>query len=243
VDIKTASNIELVRLCAEDFEDCLAWEEFIERFHDQITLFVLRAYSIKTLSTSSSEENQQSEIIRDLVQQVYVRLFVHRGKALIQFHGRYERSIFAYLAQIATSVVSDYLRCESAGKRLGEPVSLEELVLDEEKPPDMLLSSLAVEELSDSNCGVRERITIEDLTRELMELLEGEDKLRDILLFVLHAFHGLNARDLAAWPWFGLTPRGVETVLRRVKEVLREARQLHQEHSNVSLGTNRERKM
>lgn len=209
VNIRHLSNVQLVRLCARKPKNELAWDEFVRRFNQHITLFVIRAFSAKSPEPLRLEETHQSETIRDLVQDVYLRLLENERQALRRFHGYHENSIYAYLARIATTVVLDHQRQASADKRTAQ-------------------TNLPVRGLSPKEHPFNERVTIADLTCQLDRLLEGEHKQRDILIFLLHVVDGLTTSEIASQPGMGLTQSGVESVLRRIKLKLREATEADQ---------------
>lgn len=220
MDIRNISNLQLVRLCAKEPNHHRAWEEFVNRFNEHITLTVLRTISTKGAYPPRLEEPTTRELVHDLVQDVYLHLLSHEAQALKRFQGQHEKSIYAYLTRIATSVVQDQVRQDQADKRAAPRVSWSELLGQESrlsKPPQSGPTT------GDPSYTVHEQVVIQDLSDRLEHLLEGEQKQRDILIFMLHVFDGLTASEIASQEGFALATPGVESVLRRIKQKLREA--------------------
>jgi len=223
VDLSDVSNVQLVRLCGREPDNGLAWDEFVNRFNQYIILSVIRVLSAKSARPPRLEKNEPPELVRDLVQDVYLGLLQNGGQALKRFQGRYENSIYVYLAKIVTTVVMDHLREQWADKRAAQAISLSELFAQENSPPDRAQPQLAVSGTTYTEYQFDEQVTIDDVTHRLDHLLEGEQKQRDILIFLLHVFDGLTTSDIACQKGLGLTQRGVASVLRRTKQKLREA--------------------
>ena len=220
MDMRHISNVQLVRLCAQEPNHHRAWEEFVDRFNQHITLTVLRVVSAKSGRLLRLEEVKTRELVRDLVQDVYLHLLSQEAQALKRFHGHHEKSIYAYLAKVATTVALDRWRQDQTTQRTAQFISWSELLGQESrlsKPPQAPLTTSDLSYTSD------EQVVIADLRNQLEHLLEGEQKQRDIMIFLLHVFDGLTANDIAAQEGFGLTHEGVASVLRRVKQKLREA--------------------
>src|SRR5436309_2166379 len=104
------SAVELIVRCGRT-GDAAAWNEFVRRFHERILLYVLRERRSYGLT-----ENE-AEAVRDLTQEVYVRLLANDRRTLCEFRGESEPAALAYLACIVRSVVSDQLRREKSQKR------------------------------------------------------------------------------------------------------------------------------
>ncbi len=99
------SSATLPRECGVHPTDTDLWEEFQKRFQKRIFLYVLRACRI-----SRGHQDEIREIVLDLAQEVYVRLVQNEGRMLQSFRGQTDFAVKAFLARIATSVVSDHFR-------------------------------------------------------------------------------------------------------------------------------------
>jgi RNA polymerase sigma factor (sigma-70 family) len=221
-DIRSVSNVQLVSLCAKEPENGLAWDEFVNRFNRCIILCVIRILSAKSPRPLRLDESESGETIRELVQDVYLRLLENEGQALKRFQGQHEKSIYTYLARIATTVVLDHLRQELANKRAAQAVSWSEILNQDSSRLDVDQARSTTTGPSYTEYQLDEQVTIDDLRYQLNHILEGEQKQRDTLIFFLHVFDGLTAGDIASQEGIGLTQRGVESVLRRIKIKLRE---------------------
>jgi RNA polymerase sigma factor (sigma-70 family) len=220
VDVKKLSNIELVRHCAVKPDDGPVWDEFVNRFTPCITLYIARALKANSSRHWTISRTESRETIHDLVQDVYLRLLNHDHQALRFFQGRHENSIYLYLARIATAVVIDYLRERLSAPGPTRMISWHELLAQDGAATD---NPQAPPQPSYTDQRIEEWIAIHDIKYRLEHLLANGDRQRNIRLFLLHAFDGLTARELAAQTSWGLTTKGVETILFRLKNRLRES--------------------
>jgi RNA polymerase sigma factor (sigma-70 family) len=221
-DSRDISDIELVRRCANDPDNELAWREFVCRFNEHISLWIMRTYNLMSVSSLDLTASQQQETIRDLVQNVYIRLLENRRHALKTFRGKRGGSVYAYLAKIATTVVADYLRHETAEKRAAQVISLDEpVVIGEESsevPRECVVADPKARPVDQSPAS----ITINDLVEQLDHLVTGEHKDRDMLILLLHLVDGLTAEEIASIREIGLEQSGIASVISRNKSKLKE---------------------
>jgi DNA-directed RNA polymerase specialized sigma24 family protein len=203
---------ELVRRCGRDLGDRELWAQFQRRFQRRIFLYLMRASH-----ASGADPEVVEEQLSDLAQQVYLRLVRNEGRVLRSFRQDSELSVRAFLARIATAVVSDHFRFQTAGKRQGQVISIDQARetierirgagRDASSGQDSLLSLIDVErELALASAGNRARVA------------------RDLLIFRLYCVDGFTADELAAFPGFRLSAHGVETVVARIRDRLRDAR-------------------
>ena len=127
VDFNQMSHVELVRSCATN--DAVAWEEFVSRYNRFICLAVLRAYCQRGGRRAYSVD---VDLINDLVQDVYLKLFESTRGALQTFRGANDAAVFVYIGRVAISVVIDHLRRSGARKRGSDVASLDAPIADEE---------------------------------------------------------------------------------------------------------------
>lgn len=131
----------------------------------------------------------------DLVQETYVRLSAARAKALREFVPRHPGSAFGYVQVIAIRVTQDHCKKKQ---------------FHEELPPDAPDPAAP---------GKTEWLALVAEIDRPLRTLAGE---RDRQIFRLHHIQGMTAREIAAIPVMGLTVEGVESVLVRLKRLLRE---------------------
>lgn len=193
------SSADLLRSCGRRLDDAALWREFEGRFQRRIFLYLLRACRL-----SSGDDRGIADLLPDLAQDVYVRLVRNEGRALRSFRGDTDFAAFAFLASIATRVVCDHFRHDAAMKRTAHIIPFEDA--------------------RDARVGrtPEDVLPMVDLERTLARDRSRKHSARDALIFKLHYVEGCTAREIAAFPGFGLTVRGVEAVLtqwrRKVKE-------------------------
>ena len=133
----------------------------------------------------------------DLVQQTYLRLSANSAKALREFVPRHPASAFCYLRVIAIRVTQDY--CKRKDFR-----PTEELPSDQ---PDTAAPDKAE--------WLAFKTAVDDLLRK-------QASERDRQIFWLHHLQGMTAKEIAAIPGIGLTVKGVESALVRLKRLIQE---------------------
>lgn len=208
------SAVALVKDCGLS-TDPAAWTEFVDAFNRRIVAAVIRERRQRGLSS----EPTAADAVSDLVQDVYLRLLVNDRRALRDFRGETELSVYAYLARIVRAAVGDRTRRDSSQKRHAQTVPLDAGVDGEGSTP--LSELLAASEVSSPELQMRERA----VPGRLRALLAGggvPNPERDALVFELHVLEGLSAREIAGIPALDLSLSAVEGVLRRTRERLRE---------------------
>src|SRR5207237_6553570 len=89
---------DLLRECGQKLTDRVLWTKFQERFQGLIFLYLMRALRLRRI------QDDVSDIVPDLAQEVYVRLVQHDGRILRSFRGATEFSVMAFLARFSSSV-------------------------------------------------------------------------------------------------------------------------------------------
>ncbi len=208
------SAVALVKDCGLS-TDPAAWTEFVDTFNRRIVAAVIRERRLRGLSSDPAA----ADAVSDLVQDVYLRLLANDRRALRDFRGETELSVYAYLARIVRAAVGDRTRRDSSQKRHAQTVPLDAGVDGEGSTP--LSELLAASEVSSPELQMRERA----VPGRLRALLAGggvPNPERDALVFELHVLEGLSAREIAGIPALDLSLSAVEGVLRRTRERLRE---------------------
>src|SRR5579871_270101 len=132
------------------------------------------------------------ELCRDLAQMVYVKLCDHEGRLLRTFVPVREGASFGYVKVLAANVVHDYFRGQ--GRHRFESL-----------PDDM-----------PSGSHNDQRIFL----GEIDEFLRHTVSERNREIFWLHHRHGMKAREIAALPGIALKLKGVETALKKVRDLV-----------------------
>jgi RNA polymerase sigma factor (sigma-70 family) len=205
------SASDLVSACCR--MDDGAWEEFVARYNRRVSLYVTRACRFPGWS-----RDDRSDLARDLIQEVYVRLLADGCRALRVWRGESEEAFLGYLARVVHAVACDALRRERSLKRSVNLVPLDAM-------PTCDGPSLAdVLHAADANSPDRmlaERLAPVRLRAALDSLYSGPNASRNALIFQLHVLDGLTASEIAGLPGIGMQVPSVESVLRRTRERLR----------------------
>src|SRR5438046_4991195 len=114
-----AAGADLLRDCGEKLTDRVLWNKFQERFQGLIFLYLMRAMRLRRI------QDDTTDVVADLAQEVYVRLVQRDGQALRSFRGTTEFSVMAFLARISSSVVQDHQRQLMTEKRRANVVPIE----------------------------------------------------------------------------------------------------------------------
>ena len=149
----------------------------------------------------------------DLVQETYVRLCRDGYRVLRSIEGSDSRVILTFVRAVAASATLDYFRSATAAKRSGgfRPAPLDDAILEDDarEPAERAL---------------QRRVLLDQIDKKMLELLSPSGTAaRDRRIFWLHYRHGLTAKDIAGLAPFGLSTKGVESLLHRLVRALRES--------------------
>jgi RNA polymerase sigma-70 factor (ECF subfamily) len=199
--IRTSVN-DLAKACARS-ADAAEWEEFLRRCTPLASLVATR---ISRMWVS----NSSAATVDDIVQEVFLKLCEQDRRILRDFEPRGEDSFLGLLRMVASSVANDYFRRHYSEKRGGKVVTM---ALVEDAAPFPAASS--------HESGRMHRTV---LMAQLDEKLRSAPEIiseRDRSVFWLYYLQGLTAEEIARVAAAGLTPKGVESALRRVAKWLR----------------------
>ena len=197
------SSADLLRECGRKLTDVVLWQTFEERFHRQITTYVMR--TIWRLNGKGDVD-----LICDLVQDVYFRLLQNSGRAMSGFRGETDFSVFAFLGRTAMGVVSDFYRARQADKRhTAEVISIDEARETEER-------SNTTEDLDVSTI-----LSWIDVNRLIESEPDRRNAARNVLIFKLHHVDGLTVREISQYPGFDLSESAVEKILKNLRGQLK----------------------
>ena len=212
------SSIELIKICSQSTHSP-AWDEFYQRFDHYITIYVRKAWK-RRVSTHNIDNISVQETIKDIVQDVYIKLLESDQQALKNFQGQDDNTFFAYLARIATNQVGEYFRRQLAEKRRGSTLSVD-FLLDSLACERSCSQRLAYEYLSiNIEPALISRIAWQELSTILDESLTGLQVKRDKLVFLLYISEKLSSQEIASKLGGGLKPSGVESIIRRTRDRL-----------------------
>jgi RNA polymerase sigma factor (sigma-70 family) len=195
---------ELIKACAEG-EDTSAWEEFIRRFHPLIAAVVRR--------TARRWGNDSPELVDDLIQEIYLKIYVDRKRLLGEFKPQHPNAFYGFLAVITAHLVDDYFRSRLSQKHgSGQP----EASIDE---------STAVANSAATNRPAEDvfrNLQLSEVERALSSCVGGAEPERDLTIFWLYYKDGVSAAAIARLPSILLNVKGVESVIHRLTRCVRE---------------------
>jgi RNA polymerase sigma-70 factor (ECF subfamily) len=194
---------DVVCLCATSGDD-EAWVEFVSRVGKSISITIMR--------TASRWGEPSRSLVEDLVQVTYLKLWEDGCRLLRDFAIRHPESILGYLKKTAANATHDHFkhgRSQSAG---GGETHLSTSDFDPQAGNEAL--------------GSEERIAfgvfLNEIDEHLKLCLTGPDQERDRAIFWLYFRQGMSTKEIASLPTIGLGPKGVGSVIERLKHGIRE---------------------
>lgn len=215
LDLKKLTNNELIRRCAEDSNNRLLWEEFYLRFDERIWLIVYRESRDRGLAEN---KDQFSATVQDLVQDVYLNLLKNECKALENFIGASEHSIYTYLGIIARNVVRNHITMLNAQKRpaIQRPSSINQSEFEgdlyagfREPHENPIEPELDFQTLKDN------------IELIFDQYIDDKYKERNKLIFKLYFYEGLSPDEIASKLGFEVTSKRVLNLVGELKILLR----------------------
>jgi RNA polymerase sigma factor (sigma-70 family) len=208
------SHVDLMRTCAAG--DKAAWEEFVTRYNRFVCLAVLRAYNQRGGRRGYAVD---IDLVNDLVQDVYLKLFESMRGTLQGFRGANDAAVFVYVGRVAISVVVDHLRRSGARKRGSEVCSLDATVSDEEGREVALVDRLAAAGPTPEQEATATLLR-EQASAILGRSLRGRNAERDMRIAEAFIFDGCSIADIAE-RFDGVRESGVKSSVRRTSLRLR----------------------
>jgi RNA polymerase sigma-70 factor (ECF subfamily) len=198
------SDQELVHACAED-DNSAAWEEFVSRYKKPISLSIIR--------TSHEWGQTATEILDDLIQETFLKLYANHCRLLLQFAIQHpEAPVVGYVKTMAINVTHDHFRALFAEKRGSGQI--QQLPADSDFETNILPDN--------SYKAIEQSVLLSQIDQFVIECSSGTDKDRDLLIFRLHYRQGMSASAIAALPGIGLGAKGVESAIFRLTKLIRE---------------------
>ena len=134
-----------------------------------------------------------SGMVDDLTQDVYLKLSAHDGQILRGFVSRYPGSAFGFIKVVTANVVHDYFKAKGRSR------------LDETLPESL---------------GSEDNLDWVIMQHQIQNLLARHASAAECRIFDLYYRQGLTAQEIATLP-FGLSAKGVESLLMRLKKLIR----------------------
>jgi RNA polymerase sigma factor (sigma-70 family) len=157
--------------------------------------------------------------IDDLIQAVYLHLVKQNNHALGRFKGKYEESIYRYLAVISINVVRDHFREIRAYRRPKVSFSLDDLLQNagEKGVPIDAICDIGGQPLGSG----KQKITMEDIDSALKKAAVRKHRDRDILIYKLRYLDGLTLEEIRNVLGLEMSSIGIGSVISRLNEKLR----------------------
>ena len=197
------SLTEVVCLCAESSDD-EAWEEFVSRVGRPISLTIMR--------TASQWGEPSRSTVEDLVQLTYVKLWEGGRDLLRDFALQHPEAVLGYLKRMAANVTHDYFKHGHSQTSGGNKPHVSTNDIEPE----------AGEEVRGSQESIAFSIFLKEVDEYLRISLTGSDQERDRLIFWLYFRQGMSTKEIASLPNIKLSPKGVGSVIERLKQAIRE---------------------
>ncbi|NIR47791.1 hypothetical protein GWO43_05000 [candidate division KSB1 bacterium] len=196
---------ELIAKCTQKSEDWdKTWREFENRYGKLILIYLHREF---TRSGGTKFTKQMNETIKDLRQDVYIKLLANNGSALRNFRGDSETSFRAYLNSISINVVKNYIKSKISEKRGAESVIKD---LEFHQP-----------QTTNTSDELEEEFFKESIIEKLRQCYKSRNIGRDLLIFRLICFEGHSAAEIQSSFNFGLSVSGIDTLISRMKKTLK----------------------
>jgi RNA polymerase sigma-70 factor (ECF subfamily) len=196
------SLTEIVCLCADGGSD-EAWQEFLSRVGRPISLTILR--------TASRWGQPSRSLVEDLLQVTYLKLWEGGCRLLRDFAIQRPDAILGYLKKTAANATHDYFKHRCSQTSGGDEPHVSTTEVDPEA--------------ADQAHGSEQRIAYEILLNEIDEYLKrcsaAPVQERDRMIFWLYFRQGMSTKEIASLPTIGLGPKGVGSVIERLKEGIR----------------------
>src|SRR5215467_13597782 len=194
---------DLVCLCAGPCDEG-AWEEFVARVGKSISLSVLRSASLWGEPSRS--------LVEDLVQVTYLKLWEDNCRLLRDFAMQNPDGILGYLKKVAANTTHDYFRHGRSQSAGGSRAHVSTSDVDVE----------AGKEVHGSQDRIAFQILLNQIDEHLKGHLTGPDQERDRTIFWLYFRQGMSTKEIGSLPTIGLGPKGVGSVIERLKRCIRE---------------------
>lgn len=190
---------ELIPICLSS-QDEAAWTEFVRRFQPLITAAITRAVLRRG--------HRSIELIDDLVQNTFIKLFANGGRALRNFGMRHEKTFYDFLKVVANRVVQDHFGYAASANRGG---------------PFPVFSEPADYQYPTANPSKSEQNVLVQEMERLLQLNSKEPNFeRDHKIFWLYYRDRLTAQEISELPGMVLSTKGVESTLRRMTRQIRQ---------------------
>lgn len=203
---RNLSIVELIKKCIISSHDSSkAWDEFKARFDQHIQYCLYNTYSKFYKYTNSDEMN---ETLKDLKQDVYIKLLDNDFDGLRKFKGKSTTSLKAYLAVVSRNLTLNFVSRNK--ERFATNENLE----------NKTISQLSANTDNSIFPDLEEKHLQEYVIKILKKHYNSRKFSRDAIIFKLFYFDSFTSKELA--DKFELSASGIETLVARMKKVVKE---------------------
>jgi RNA polymerase sigma-70 factor, ECF subfamily len=194
---------EIIGLCAGPRDD-EAWEEFVSRVGKPIGQAITRTACIWGAPSRA--------LVQDIAQVTFLKLW-HGGLQLLhEFAVERPEAILSYVKKAATNATYDYFKHERNQSSGGDRPHVSITDMDPE----------AGNHVDGSADRMNHDLFLQQIDDMLQRCLAGPDQDRDRTIFWLYFRQGMTTQEIASLPTIDLGPKGVGSVIERLKHLLRE---------------------
>ena len=221
MNVARLSNRELIARLVDAGPEDPAWLEFLSRFEHRVRLTVYRNFRLEAQQNPGADVDRSGEIVRDLTQDVFLRLLDSERKALARFRGRNENSIYTYLNTIAVNLVRDHFKKLRAQKTPPAAASLDAPVRATDGSAD---GGRILDLVASESAGPEQTARVKELHQRIADAIRGTGfPTRDRLVFRFYFLEGRTIEEVASCRSVGLSPSGVEKCIRRLRLAIQNA--------------------
>lgn len=206
---------ELIRLCSERSPEWQTyWNEFESRFGEKILLYIYREFK---MLLRYSYVQEYDEIIKDLRQDVYIKLLKDDAKALHRFRGDSERSFHAFLYVTAKNTVYNYAK-SNKNKNHITFTKLETKRTNSENDHETLNTFDPA--TNDDLEAIEQKELREFIMTRVRECYDSRNLERDLLVFEKYCLDGYTSKEVQALFNLNIKPSAIDTIVDRMKKKL-----------------------
>lgn len=219
MDYSKLTNRQLVVLCTREPKNELAWKAFYSRFDNHIRLVIIRECRNKGILNSPSDFATDLE---DLVQDVYKNLLKDGCRALKNFRGRSENSIFLYLSVIAKHIIVNNIIKRKAQRRAGKTKSLDEPIKTSDDNFNIILKDIIQDQYNTIENQINFEYLVDNIDEILNTKIKGKNSERDKLIIKSHLYEDLAAEEIASLLPYKLSAKRIYNIISNSKVIIRE---------------------
>jgi RNA polymerase sigma-70 factor (ECF subfamily) len=150
-------------------------------------------------------------LIEDLVQVTYLKLWEGGRNLLREFALERPEAILGYLKRTAANATHDYFKHGHSQSSGGDNPHVSTSDVEPE----------AGKEVHGSEEKIAFGVFLNEIDEHLKRCLTGPDQERDRMIFWLYFRQGMSTKEIASLPTFGLSAKGVGSVIERLKHDVR----------------------